>query len=276
MLKYRYLIILSLGIIFQSSCTEIEPINLENNFVVEAFIFAGEPVDRIRLKTTFPLSSTDDISKPINDAVVQLTKNGTTYELISSGADGFYHYPNTDLEIATGDVFQLEVNYKDRIASAQTLVPSAPTDVEINIDIAAIPRTTLDPFSLQTLRDTLQNLFINVTWNNPNEDWYYIVVENIETTKDPIFPQELEEALQAFRFVSDPTQNNFEFIIGAGLRHYGTHKVTVYRVNEEYADLFENSTQDSRDLNEPPSNIENALGIFTAFASDSVFFEIIE
>ena len=34
----------------------------------------------------------------------------------------------------------------------------------------------------------------------------------------------------------------------------------MYRVNEEYAGLYENQTQDSRDLNEPPSNIEGGLG----------------
>ena len=39
-------------------------------------------------------------------------------------------------------------------------------------------------------------------------------------------------------------------------------------------ELFKNLEQDSRDLNEPPSNIVNAIGIFTAFALDSVFFEV--
>ena len=82
--------------------------------------------------------------------------------------------------------------------------------------------------------------------------------------------------MEFFRFVSDPTQNDSQIIIGAGLRNYGTHEVRVYHVNQEYADLFENSDQDSRDLNEPPSNIENALGIFTAFASEKVFFEVVE
>ena len=33
---------------------------------------------------------------------------------------------------------------------------------------------------------------------------------------------------------------------------------------------FENRTQDSRDLNEPPSNIRNGLGVFSAFNSLSV------
>jgi len=50
--------------------------------------------------------------------------------------------------------------------------------------------------------------------------------------------------------------------------------VQVFRVNQEYVDLFENIDQDSRNLNEPPTNIANGLGIFTAFNSDSIFFEV--
>jgi hypothetical protein len=32
--------------------------------------------------------------------------------------------------------------------------------------------------------------------------------------------------------------------------------------------------QDSRELNEPYSHIRNGLGIFTAFNSDTVYFEV--
>ena len=38
-------------------------------------------------------------------------------------------------------------------------------------------------------------------------------------------------------------------------------------MNQEYADLYEGRVQDSRDLNEPPSNILGGLGVFSAFAS---------
>ena len=37
---------------------------------------------------------------------------------------------------------------------------------------------------------------------------------------------------------------------------------------------YENLEQDSRDLNEPPTNIVNGLGIFSAFNSMNVFFEV--
>ena len=64
-------------------------------------------------------------------------------------------------------------------------------------------------------------------------------------------------------------------VIGVALETYGTHVAKVYRVNQEYADLFQNDTQDSRDLNAPPTNIIGAFGIFSSFASDSVVFEVV-
>jgi len=256
MYKYISTIFLLLILTSLTSCLEVEELDIEDNFVIEAFLYGGETIDDIKLKTTYTLDAPEDLSEPITNASVILQKDGIAYELESSADQGFYNYNGNDLTVSSGDKFQIEVNFNNRIATAQTTIPSPPTGVAIDVAIASIPRiTVLNPSALLQLRQALSDLLINVTWDNPNDDWHYIVVENIEAIQDAIFPAQL---------------------IGAGLRHYGTHKVTVYRVNQEYADIFENRTQDSRDLNEPPSNIDNALGIFTGFESESVFFEIVE
>ncbi|MDA3862202.1 MAG: hypothetical protein PF445_13365 [Melioribacteraceae bacterium] len=52
--------------------------------------------------------------------------------------------------------------------------------------------------------------------------------------------------------------------------------MVLYRVNKEYVDLYESRDQDSRNLNEPLTNIENGLGVFSAFASDSVYFNAVK
>jgi hypothetical protein len=274
--QYKIILFLSILTLAINACTKVEQLDFSNNFVVEAFLFENEAIDNIKIKTTYALEASEDLSVPINEAQVQLIKNEKTYPLVASGTDGFYHYEGNDLTIEVDDVIQLEVSYQGRNATAQTTIPTKPVNVNINIDTVKIPRIGFSPSDIQKLRDALQGLTIEVDWENPNEDWYYIVVENIEAKEDPIFPSQIGTALQRFRFVSDPTQNNMETVIGAGLKSYGTHKVTVYHVNQEYADLFENRTQDSRDLNEPPSNIKNAIGIFTGFASESVLFEVVE
>ena len=46
----------------------------------------------------------------------------------------------------------------------------------------------------------------------------------------------------------------------------------VWRNNEEYAQLYASRQQDSRDLNEPATNIHGGLGVFSAFSADTTSF----
>ncbi|MFC1529786.1 hypothetical protein ACFL6R_03610 [Gemmatimonadota bacterium] len=59
------------------------------------------------------------------------------------------------------------------------------------------------------------------------------------------------------------------------LTHYGEHLVRIYRINQEYADLYGSRQQDTRDLNEPLTNIQNGLGVFSAFNSTEFTFSAI-
>ena len=47
-------------------------------------------------------------------------------------------------------------------------------------------------------------------------------------------------------------------------------------MNEEYAMLYESTSTRSQSLTAPYSNIENGKGIFTAFNTDTLFFELKE
>lgn len=271
-----YLTIISF---FFFSCEEENLNNIaENQFVVEAFIYANEAIDDIRIKTTFPLNAEEDISSPINDAEVTLIKNGKRYALVSSNDEGFYHYPDDDLIVATDDVFQLEVIHNDITATAETIVPSPTTGLSISQDSLFVPQL---PFGagqdsvIKAIRDFLTGSSILATWDNPNEDLYFMVVESVSDTLDPIFPNQVIEALSRFRFVSEPTDASFLSFLAGAIESFGTYSVKVYHINQEYADLYENREQDSRDLNEPPSNVTNALGVFSAFNSQETFFEVV-
>jgi hypothetical protein len=59
-------------------------------------------------------------------------------------------------------------------------------------------------------------------------------------------------------------------------KQYGRHRAKIYRVNQEYADLYESREQDSRNLNEPLTNVKNGLGVFTAVTCDSIFFKVLK
>lgn len=275
--KYSLLILTCIVLGF-ASCEDENLNNIaENQFVVEAFLFAGEPVDDVKIKTTFPLTEAEDISTPINNAQVILTKGGQQYQLSSSGDDGNYQYTGSDLIVETGDVFGLEVIHNGITATASTIVPTPTMGLNLSTDSLLVPQL---PFSegrdaiVEAIGDFLRNSSVEARWDNPNEDLYFMVVEAVSDEVDPILPQAAIDALARFRFVSEPTDGNTISFLGGTLESFGTYSTRVYHINDEYAALYENRDQDSRDLNEPPSNVQNALGVFSAFNSQEAFFEV--
>ena len=262
-----------------TSC-EDENLNLLafDQFVVEGFLFAGEPVDDIRLKTVFPLTDEEDTSEPINDADVVLSRGSEQFALVPSGSDGLYHYPGDDLQVSTGEVFQLEISYNGITATAETQVPTPTQGLSLSQDSIIVPTLPLSQGRdavVEAIGSFLQESSVTASWDNPDGEQFYMVVENVTEATDPIFPQQVLDALEDLRFVSEPTDDDELVFLGGGLVTFGTYSVSVFHVNEEYAALFDNTTQDSRDLNEPPSNVINALGIFSAFNSQTAFFEVV-
>lgn len=274
----KNIIYISIITLLFTACREENLNNIAaNQFVVEGFLYAGEPIDDIRIKTTFPLANEEDTSQPINDAQVTLMKNGQRYSLISSGNDGFYNYPNDDVNVNTGDVFQLEVVANGITATAETTVPTPTVGLTLSEDSLKVPQLPLSEGReaiVEAIGNFLRESRIEATWDNPDEDLYFMVVESVSDTIDPIFPGQVIDALARFRFVSEPTNESSLAFIGGTLVSFGQYEVKVYHINQEYAALYENRTQDSRDLNEPPSNVTNALGVFSAFNSQNAFFEV--
>ena len=278
LINKHYLIFVVLSLFFLACADENLNDIAANQFVVEAFIYAGEPIDDIRIKSTFPLSEEDDLSTPINNAQVTIIKEGQRFDLMPSGNDGFYNYPGNDVSIETGDVFQLEVIHNGITATAETVVPTPTRGLQISTDSLKVP---LLPFSqgrdaiVATIQNFLMNSRIEATWENQEEDLYFMVVEIVDDNMMPIFPDQVLEALSPFRFVSEPTTESSITFLGGSLVSFGTYAIKVYHINQEYAALYENRNQDSRDLNEPPSNINNALGVFSAFNSQEALFQVV-
>lgn len=240
--------------------------------VVEAFLFAGEPIDDIRLTETMPLSDTID-APPINDALVTLRKNGVSYTLVSTGDSGYYAYPGIDLSIEDGDTIGIEISYLNTVANGETVVPEAPVGVSIDRDTLFVPEfgVGIGGGGGGLNRENSQ---LAASWENPDQLLHYVVIESLDDSAESILPDQFQQFRGRFRLVAPPTINDFHFINMMELETLGLHVAKVYRVNEEYAQLYENRTQDSRDLNEPPSNINGGLGVFSAFNSDSVLFQV--
>ena len=239
--------------------------------VVEAFLFAGEPVDHVRLTETVPLGEDPSLAPTVDDAIVTLVRGSERWVLSRLEEPGGYGYAGDDLEIREGDVFRIEVEAFGRTATGETIVPAPPVGVELDTDRLEVPELvpgSFDPGVLQSLR-------ITVTWENPEAGMHFVDVEGLDPGAESILPGFIGGRAGRFRLRSAPTEEAFHTISLPQLEHLGTHRAIVYRVNREYADLYNNRVQDSRDLNEPPSNIRGGLGVFSAFNSVAREFELV-
>ncbi len=271
----KYLPYIFIFLLAISSCSDTS--NTDPKFVIEGFLFAGEPVRDIKIKEQISIRLPDSLEQIVTDAQVILIKNEQEYPLQFN--NGKYHYLGNDLQVESGDEFKIEVTVGDRTASAVTIVPVVTSGLSISDTLIKIPTLRLD-FALQ---ETLNELFfsarITARWDNSRDELHFISIEHTDAEIDSLFPtgipQGVLDFLASFKFANEALEVDSFNIIGIAFESYGRHKVKVYRGNQEYADLFNNPEQDSRDLTSPPTNIDNGFGIFSAFAADSVYFDIV-
>ncbi|RLD82470.1 MAG: hypothetical protein DRJ10_05030, partial [Bacteroidetes bacterium] len=57
---------------------------------------------------------------------------------------------------------------------------------------------------------------------------------------------------------------------------FGNYRLILYKVNQEYVNLYENISQSTLNLTEPLTNIDNGLGIFTGINSDTLSLQVRE
>jgi len=254
-------------------CTEHSPlISEEELIVVWAYLYAGEPVTSIKLTSTVSLNADTTDAPPINDAMITLIKNGQRYDCEpSSGDSGYYHYSGDELTIETGDEFTIEIEQNDQFVTAQTTVPEAPSNVNISSSEMTLPDFE-NRESLWEWRES-ENREVTITWDNEENAFYYVTLKNVEENPAAINSWRPERLRQ---FVFPPISDNSYRIRMPSITHLGEHCITVFKVNQEYVDLYESRNQDSRDLNEPLTNIENGLGVFSAFNGVSICFTVIQ
>ncbi len=269
-------VLLLIPLLFFLSCEKeiLQQSDPEDIIVVEAFLYAGESVDNIYLTALLPYGGTDTVFQVISDAEMTLTHNENTYQLEPADSAGFYKYSGNDLEIIEGDKYQIEFDYYDKTIIAETVVPDAPTGVTISDTDIYIDEDEL----LANPREFIQNLpQIEINWDESGDDYFYVLVENIEENPVDIELGGGSGKFGNFKFISTPVKvNSYRLLPLIIIQQYGTHLIRVFKVNKEYADLYESVEQDSRNLNEPLTNITNGLGIFTAFSCDSVYFEVVQ
>jgi hypothetical protein len=243
-----------------------------DTFVVQAFLFAGETVEATVSGVLAIDADSSAVPDPISNAQITLIRDDERFDLTAIGDEpGRYDYSGTDLSIAVGDVFHLEVTHDGVTATGETVVPPPPIGLALSVDSLAAP-----DFSGGFPGGGGPGAFgagLIVRWDNPGQQLFFVVIDNVESDPEPLPTSDFFGRF-APRITQLPTAADSAAVQVLRLTHYGRHRLKLYRINQEYADLYTALLQDSRDLNEPPTNIRGALGVFSAFSADSTFFYV--
>jgi len=260
-----------------SGCFESELV-FENQYepVVEAYLYVGKQVENVGLSSMISFGDDSQGGDAITDAQMDLESESDSWVLAHNDSLPGSYFLDEVPEMIPGDTFRLSIEINGEGLSAVTVIPDAPPAVTLSSGTVYIPK-------VEDMRDFMSVEMpdpVELSWDNPEARYYFLDIQNIESYPLSIMPDPPDDRPAppggfAFQMITEPTNNNFYSIDLRQLEYFGTHRIVFTSVNEEYVYLYNSLNQDTRELNEPFSNVENGLGIFTAFNSDTLYLEVV-
>lgn len=243
----------------------------KHNVVVTGYMYVNRPLtDNIRLTSMLSYSAGETKIENINDAKVTIFYDDLSEELVPQGTKGFYTFADPNKKIESGKTYKIEIDYYDKIAKATTIVPEKPR-------IASLSDTEIFIEDSIDFMEMMQNLNdypkIKIKLDNNSAYYHYLLIENIETKKEVIWLN-LPSGMRDYIYISSPSQKSELRLSSRHFMYYGKHQVIAFRVNKEYVDAYESRYQSPSTLNEPVSNVDKGLGLFTSFDADTAFFTV--
>jgi hypothetical protein len=235
--------------------------------VVKSYINCGDSTISVNL---FKITLYD--SELTSDTVVLTGLNVYINDsLMSETTSGLYTYKPAQGVIKENGVYTLKFEYYNKSITTTTTIPAKPEN--FTISQTSVETARIDSGSMGQGPDAFDP--VELSWDNPDANYFFLAVTYMESTEDYIDANMKDMDLPKMRN-SEPNKMSVFDLTGRDLQFFGTYRIVLYRVNKEYAELYENVSSNSNNLTNPVSNIENAWGIFTGINSDTVYLEVKE
>ncbi len=266
------------------SCTEINTvIQPGDKPVIEAFLAPGQKVS-MKIFTEIPYSfvEEDNVSENITGLDILISgDDGSSFNLIDRGA-GIYESIET-LGV-TGTTYSMSFQYNGREVSASTIIPPKPESFEMNVaEIERIERDFSGGFVpgqgggqgggpgggfQQEDRTPLE-----LIWTNTDEVYHFVAAQYTDDVQDPVIQFPVNEngfTRPARRFNNEPVLTNTSNLQPQQFEYFGDYDIILYRLNPDYAALYENNNTSTQNITTPVSTISNGLGVFTGVNADTL------
>ncbi len=255
-----------------TSCVERDNSEFTDFPIIESYLKPGYCLS-LTVSRQIPFSSNVKYaSDDINNLTITVTNNDVDHILVPLGSGV---YVDSSLIIADGERYDLSFNYNSMVVSAYTEVPSKPVNYEQSDNEISVMRmdSTWTPVGggMFEMPDPLE-----LSWNNDDDSYYILVVENMEETLDPVRDFGDDEEIPMGRFRKSPTTASGVRMMPQEFEYFGTHRLILFHVLPDYASLYDKNSTSSQNLTNPSTSIVNGYGIFTGLNADTLYLEVEE
>ncbi|BDD05775.1 DUF4249 family protein [Aureibacter tunicatorum] len=232
------------------------------DYVVEAYLRANGPIENILLYKV----TGNDRQTVVSNAQVLLTIDDQTLRLKYSTDKGYY-FPDSTVLVEHSKSYHLKMLVDERVIESTTIVP------EVIIAPFRMPKVISIPDD-STATGLLNRRLATFKWSNIDKEYYLGNLKYMENKPDPLpyKGSRLASLAERLSVVNLPTTADTIPLIGADFTDYGRYQFILYKINDEYVEVFDGNSLVSLSTT---SNIENALGIFTATSSDTFFLNVV-
>ena len=256
MLKKISLLIVGFSIMVLVSCKKQTVYSTADEPAVVGYLIPGQPIS-VKVYQQKGLSDTATYGALI--AGLKLTiSDGSNNVQLTETALGTYTYNNLSF-LVTGKTYTLNFTYKNSIVSASTTMPAKPTGFDASHTLVNIPAITSTKYQ--------DSIAVKYKWNNPDSLYHVLVFKNEDTIKTNLGQFRPNTA----SFTINSKQDASYTLYYHTLSYIGNYNIILYTVNKEYLNLLtSNASTSSQSLSNPPTNVINGFGIFTAMHADTI------
>lgn len=261
-MKNIFFFLISATCLFATACKDdLTSSVAPQKAVVEAYLSPNNIIDVLVTKE-LPFSDTTTQVVPITDLTVNIQYDTKTITLKSNG-DG--HYLST-IKVDSNKTYRLFFDYGGKTLEATTTIPAKPTGFTESVQEIKIAQFTVGGGGFGTTQPDP----VKLTWNNPATDFFFVVAHNTENFPEEINIRPAGVDIPKRQFRSRPQATNAYEIRPRQFVYYGAHDLILYRINAEYASLYDGNGSNSLNLTAPYTNVKNGLGIFTGVSADTL------
>ena len=253
--------------LLETSCQKSISEEFSDQPVVEAYLIPGQKVSvKITRKTPYETDGQPSATD-LNTLDIKVNYNGTWLTLLPCG-EGVYSDTAGVIPVIPDSTYILAFNFNQNDVSSSTIIPVKPTSVTQSVTTVSMEQFDPDNPSWSRPPDPIE-----IGFANNDESYYFLTVECIDTVLVPVY----KDSIPANDILStQPVAGTQINIQPMSIRYFGKNRIILYHITPEYSIFFMQQASTSQNYQNPPTNIENGLGIFTGINADTLFLDVVQ